>query len=93
MFQQFFGKVAMRIEQGEAVTLIKVLDDHVPQKRGFSRTRLTDDVGMLAGILGLDSKSVVAAAPAGALADVNGGIVHDARASFDSENDRLPGVW
>lgn len=46
--QQFLGEVAVWINQPDAVSGGDVLHDEITQERGFPRTRLADEVEMLA---------------------------------------------
>ena len=46
--EQFFGKVAVRINEPDAVAGGDVLHDEIAQQRRFSRTSLADEVEVVA---------------------------------------------
>ncbi len=46
--EYFLGQVPVRINQAHAVAELDVLDDQIAQKRRFPRTRLANDVDVLA---------------------------------------------
>jgi hypothetical protein len=66
--QQVFRKVAMGIDDGHAVASMNVLDDEVSQQRGFSRSRLSDDVGVVPSVLQMQTKRNLTA-PSKAMTD------------------------
>lgn len=71
--QQLLRKIAMGIDDGDAVALLDVLENEILQQSGFSRTRLPNDVGVKTRILGLDDEGNFAA-PGGAVTNDEGGI-------------------
>ena len=71
--QQLLRKIAMGINDGNAMTQSDVLQDQVAQQGGFSRTRLSDDVSVKTRILRLDDEGDFAA-PHGAVTNNEGGI-------------------
>ena len=77
MVEQFLGEVAVRVEEGQSVPQMQVLQNHVPQQRCFPRTRFADDVGVMSGVFTLDAEGDLLS-PALALADVNGAVAHGA---------------
>ena len=46
--EQFFGKVAVRVNEPDAVAGGDVLHDEIAQQRRFSRTRLSDEIEVVA---------------------------------------------
>ena len=84
-------RVAVRIDDCDTVAVVHVLDDQIAQQGGFSRTRLADDAGMMAGVLRLDAQRHLAP-PGESMSDNDRWVVsaHAARASPDSEATRCP---
>ncbi len=54
--QQVLGKIAVGINDGDAVAPVDVLDDEVAKQGRLSRTRLSDDVEVMPGILWMDAE-------------------------------------
>ncbi len=81
--EEFVGKIAVWVDQSDAVAGGEMLDDQVAQQRCFSRTRFADCVKMLAAV-GQGNRNGADAAPNFAGADVCKMIVHDAGASRHS---------
>ncbi len=67
----------MRIDECDTAALVDVLGDQVLERSRFSRTRLSNDVGMKARILGMQEEWDFAA-PRGARSEMDG-IVEDCR--------------
>jgi phage-related tail fiber protein len=68
--QEFLSQITVRVDHANAMSIRNVLDNQIAQKRGLSRTSFTDDVNMLALILGRNAKRPEIT-PALALADDN----------------------
>jgi hypothetical protein len=68
VMQEFLREVAMGVDNGDAVALLDVLEDEIPQQSGFSRTRLPNDVGVKTRILGMNDEGDLPA-PNGAMAN------------------------
>jgi hypothetical protein len=71
--QQLLRKIAMGINDGDAVTELDMLENQVAQQGCFSRARFTDDVGVKTRILRLDDEGDFTT-PCGAVANGEGGI-------------------
>lgn len=69
--QKLFGQIAMRINDGHAMPPVDVLDEEVAQQSGFPRSRDSDDVAVMPGILRMDAKGDFAT-PREAVADHDG---------------------
>jgi hypothetical protein len=63
----------MGIDDGDAVTVLDMLEDQIAQQGSFSRTGLPDDVSVKTRILRLDDEGNFAA-PNGAVTNDEGGI-------------------
>jgi hypothetical protein len=68
LMQAFPREVAMGINNRDAVALLDVVEDKIPQQSGFSRTRLPNDAGVKTRILGMDDERDLPA-PNGAMAN------------------------
>ncbi len=89
--KEFLSEIAVRIDDGDTVPVVNVLDDEIAQQGGFSRSRLTDDVGVMPGVHLMDAQRDFAA-PSESMSNDDGWVVcaHGARASPDSEATRRP---
>jgi hypothetical protein len=91
-FEEFLREIAMRINECDAAALLDVLGDQVLEQSRFSRTRLSNDVGMKTRILRVQEEWDFSA-PCGARSEMDGMLKsHDARASPDSSATNPPGV-
>lgn len=90
VIEQLGCQIPMRINEADAVALLDELEDEIAQKRGLSRTRLADDVGVVACIAQIKTERLLAA-PRLSHADVKiifaHGCVHAAQASRRSRKE------
>jgi hypothetical protein len=87
--QNFLGQITMRINQPHAMPQGNVLGDQVQQQGGFAGACLSDDVDVLALIHSGNAKGL-GIAPAIALADCDGLVIHGAKTSHHSRHDESP---
>jgi hypothetical protein len=66
--QQFFGQVAVRVNDANSVSEHDVLHDQIPHQSGFSSPGFADDIDMLALVHGGNAKRL-RLAPAGSFAN------------------------
>jgi hypothetical protein len=81
--EKFFGEIAVRINQADAVTGGDVLHDEIPQQRRFSGARLADDIEVMA-LVGRRNAKGDFVAPCVLVADVSKMLIHGAEASRHS---------
>ncbi len=62
---QFFGGVTMRINEGNTMSLLNILDGEILEQVGFAHTCLSDDVHMTPAVIGFDTKSDILIAEVG----------------------------
>jgi hypothetical protein len=59
--KKVFSQIAVRIDEADSMALLNELEDEIAKERCFSRTRLPDDVGVIAGISQLETERHLAA--------------------------------
>ena len=93
MVQQLFGKVAVRVNEGDTVSLHDMLHKHIAEQCCFARSGFADDIYMVA-MVGSRNAKRPGVTPAFPLADHNGCIrIHGSKTSRHSSHRRKSGLW
>ena len=92
MVQQFFGKVAVRVNECNALAVLEMLNEQITKQCCFARSSFADDVHMVAMIARRNAERP-GITPALALADDDGWLViHGSKTSRHSCQTEIPRV-